>query len=96
VDHGANVGAYDPMAMEGAKKELGSIITYSPDVRACVKGSDLVIIMTAWDEFAKLDNDELARLMGRRPRILDARRIYAPEKFANADFAAIGLGSQRS
>ena len=94
VDAGATVGAYDPMAMEGARKELGSIITYSSDVRECVKGSDLVIIMTAWDEFRKLDSDDLARLMGRRPRILDARRIYPPEKFVNADFSATGLGTQ--
>ena len=95
LDGGATVGAYDPMAMEGAKKELGSIITYSSDARECVKGSDLVIIMTAWDEFRKLDSENLGRLMGGRPRILDARRIYPPEKFANADFSATGLGTPR-
>jgi UDPglucose 6-dehydrogenase len=88
------VGAYDPMAMEGARKELGSIITYSSDARECVKGSDLVIIMTAWDEFRKLGSTDLARLMGGKPKILDARRIYSPEKFATADFSATGLGTQ--
>ncbi len=93
VDRGATVGAYDPMAMEGAKKELGSIITYSSNARECVKGSDLVIIMTAWEEFKDLGSNELARLMGGRPRVLDARRIYDRERFVSADFAATGLGA---
>ena len=92
VDRGATVGAYDPMAMEGAKKELGPIITYSSNARECVKGSNLVIIMTAWEEFMDLSSNELARLMGNKPRVLDARRIYDPERFTTTHFAATGLG----
>ena len=93
VDRGATVGAYDPMAMEGAKKELGPIITYSSNARECVQGSDLVIIMTAWEEFMDLGSNELARLMGHKPRVLDARRIYDPERFVTTHFAATGLGT---
>lgn len=96
VKGGAMVAAYDPMAMEGAKKELGPMITYSSNARECVKGADLVIIMTAWTEFMDLDNDALATLMRGRPRVLDARRIYVPDRFANADFAAIGLGAPKT
>jgi UDPglucose 6-dehydrogenase len=96
VGKGAMVGAYDPMAMEGAKRELGPIITYSSNARECVKGSDLVIIMTAWGEFKDLNNHDLAQLMRGRARVLDARRIYDPESFSNAEFAATGLGSPRS
>ena len=92
VDKGATVGAYDPMAMEAAKKELGPIITYSSNARECVKGSELVIIMTAWKEFIDLGSNELARLMGNKPRVLDARRIYDPERFTTTHFAATGLG----
>ena len=93
VSKGAMVGAYDPMAMDGAKRELGPIITYSTNAKACVKGTDLVIIMTAWPEFMDLSNDELTILMGGRVRILDARRIYDPARFPNAEFTAIGLGN---
>ena len=93
VSKGAMVGAYDPMAMDGAKRELGPIITYSTNAKACVKGTDLVIIMTAWPEFMDLSNDELTILMGGRVRILDARRIYDPAGFPNAEFTAIGLGN---
>ena len=93
VSKGAMVGAYDPMAMDRAKRELGPIITYSTNAKACVKGTDLVIIMTAWPEFMDLSNDELTRLMGGRARILDARRIYDPTRFPNAEFTAIGLGN---
>jgi len=93
VSKGAMVGAYDPMAMDGAKRELGPIITYSTNAKACVKDTDLVIIMTAWPEFMDLGNDELTRLMGGRVRILDARRIYDPARFPNAEFTAIGLGN---
>ncbi len=93
VSKGAMVGAYDPMAMDGAKRELGPIITYSTNAKACVKGTDLVIIMTAWPEFMDLSNDEFTILMGGRVRILDARRIYDPARFPNAEFTAIGLGN---
>ncbi|OLC43610.1 MAG: hypothetical protein AUH74_01925 [Nitrospirae bacterium 13_1_40CM_4_62_6] len=92
VDKGAVVGAYDPMAMEGAKRELGPIISYSPNAKACVKGTDLVIIMTAWREFQDLDSDELTTLMGGRARVLDARRIFDPARFSKAEFTATGLG----
>src|SRR5438046_9241362 len=63
VSKGAMVGAYDPMAMDGAKRELGPIITYSPNAKAGVKGTDLVIIMIASPEFMDLSTDELTRLM---------------------------------
>jgi UDPglucose 6-dehydrogenase len=94
VDKGARVGAYDPMAMEGARKELGPIITYSPNARDCVKGSDLVVIMTAWEEFKHLSNHDITQIMG-KARVLDARRIFNPQNFSNAEFAAIGLGSPK-
>ncbi len=96
VNKGATVGAYDPMAMEGAKKELGPIVNYSTNAKECVKGADLVIIMTAWDEFKHLNNHDFSKLMGERPRVLDARRIYDPARFSNAVFAATGLGKPSS
>jgi len=78
--------------MEGARRELGPIVSYSPNAKACVKGSDLVIIMTAWREFQDLDSDELTTLMGGRARVLDARRIFDPARFSKAEFTATGLG----
>jgi UDPglucose 6-dehydrogenase len=93
VDKGARVGAYDPMAMEGARRELGPIINFSTSAQECVKGADLVIIMTAWNEFKGLNSRDFSKLMGKEPRVLDARRIYDPAKFSNAVFAGTGLGT---
>ncbi len=48
---GAIVMAYDPEAMENAKKILGTKISYAKSAVEAVSHSDLVFLLTEWKEF---------------------------------------------
>jgi len=55
LEKGAKVQAYDPKAIENAKKIFGAKITYSKSPSEALKDSDFCIIVTEWSEFKNLD-----------------------------------------
>ncbi|NYZ60507.1 UDP-glucose/GDP-mannose dehydrogenase family protein [Candidatus Micrarchaeota archaeon] len=48
---GARVVAYDPQAMQNAKKILGGRVEYAKDAKEAIRNADACFIMTEWDEF---------------------------------------------
>jgi UDPglucose 6-dehydrogenase len=63
----AEIIAYDPKAMNNAKKLLGEKINYAKSVGEVIEKSDAVLIVTEWDEFKNLDfSDKI---------VIDARRM---------------------
>jgi UDPglucose 6-dehydrogenase len=88
---GAQVIAYDPMAIPNAKKALSDQIDYAENPRSTLKGADCAVIMTEWDQFRKLKPQDFQALM-KTPNVVDARRIYDPDKFKKQNYVAIGLG----
>ncbi|KAI4453208.1 udp-glucose 6-dehydrogenase tuad [Holotrichia oblita] len=59
LEMGAQIRAYDPIAMENAKRYAfaSKDITYCSDEYDAVKNSDVVILMTEWNQFRSLDFD---------------------------------------
>ena len=88
---GAHVIAYDPMAIPNTRKQLADQISYADNPRSALKGADCAIIMTEWDEIAKLKAKDFQAYM-KTPNIVDARRVYDPEEFSQLSYAAIGVG----
>lgn len=88
----AEVVAYDPVARETARKELGDRITYAETVEECLKGADCCFIVTEWEQFKNLEPSDFKRLM-KRPLIFDGRRVFNPEKFIaeKVDCYSVGL-----
>jgi UDPglucose 6-dehydrogenase len=93
---GAAVRIADPMALEGAKRELGDSATYFGAARDCIAGADAAVVMTAWADFKKLKPEDFVKLM-RTPVLIDARRIYDPLKYQlrTLDYTALGRGRSR-
>ncbi|MEX2013239.1 MAG: UDP-glucose/GDP-mannose dehydrogenase family protein [Candidatus Levyibacteriota bacterium] len=87
---GAKIKAYDPQAMEGAKKVLVGV-EYEKNAYDAVKGADAVVIMTEWNEFKKLDLEKIKGLM-KEPFMIDARNIYDLEQARSLGFNYIGVG----
>lgn len=87
---GAKIKAYDPQAVETAKKVIEGI-TFSKDPYDAVKDADLVIIMTEWNEFKEMDLGKIKEVMN-SPRIIDARNVFEPEKLKRLGFLHIGVG----
>ena len=91
LKEGANVIAYDPVAIPVATKIFNKI-KYTSSPHECIKNADICIIVTEWEEFRKLTPEDFIAQM-RRPILIDGRRIYNPELFKNKmTFIAIGLG----
>ena len=92
---GAQVVAYDPMAIPNAKKQFADQIDYTEDPRSALKGADCAIMMTEWDQFRKLNAKDFQMHM-KAPNIVDARRIYDPDTFSDLNYVAIGVGHGRA
>ena len=92
LKEGANVTAYDPVAMGVAKNIFQDRIQYASSVISCIKNADCAILVTEWDEFKKLTPEDFIKHM-KQPILMDGRRIYDPEAFTSKmKFVAIGLG----
>lgn len=87
---GAAVKAYDPIAMDNAKKVLPRV-SFHNDLYAAAKDCDIVIIMTEWNEFRELDLSLIKKGM-RQPILLDGRNIYDPKALRKLGFVYQGVG----
>jgi UDPglucose 6-dehydrogenase len=87
---GAKIRAYDPQAMENAKKLLKDIV-YCPDVLTAVKGCDCLVLLTEWEVFKKMDFKKIGRLM-KQPLLFDGRNLYDPVKMKEQGFEYYGVG----
>lgn len=89
-EKGAKINTYDPIAMNNAKKIIKSV-NFTKDSYACVKNADLLIIMTEWSEFKKLDLKKLKSYMSGN-FLIDGRNIFDPKDAKNAGFSYTGVG----
>jgi UDPglucose 6-dehydrogenase len=87
---GAEISAYDPKAMETAAP-LFKNVNFTKDAYAVVKGADLLIILTEWNEFKELDIVRIKKLMN-IPNIIDGRNLYDPLKMKELGFTYMGIG----
>lgn len=83
--------AYDPMAVDSAKKETQSPIQFVDSAQDCIKHADVVVLATPWNEFKHLDFKE-GRI--KQPHvIIDCWRMLEPEKLnKRINYIAVGLG----
>ena len=88
---GPKVTVYDPKAMENAKKLLGNKVQYAKDAYEAVKGADVLVILTEWNQFKKLDLEKLAKLM-KHKRMVDLRNTFRVEDVASTGFEYVGVG----
>ncbi|USK77313.1 UDP-glucose dehydrogenase family protein [Peribacillus frigoritolerans] len=76
---GAEVVAYDPVAVDNAKKILGDTIRFASTVREAAVNADAVFIVTEWKEFRHLDLKTLMATM-RRPIVFDGRNCLEEDQ----------------
>ena len=86
----AKVRACDPQAVEGTR-EVFPDITYCENAYDCVEGADAVLLMTEWDEFAKLDLPKVLRLM-KHPIFIDGRNLFDPQQMHEVGFEYYSIG----
>jgi len=91
---GARITAYDPMAIPNARKVISENVEFAADERSALNGADCCIVVTEWNQFAKLQAKDYQALM-RTPNLVDARRLHNPQDYESLNFTAIGFGPRR-
>ncbi len=87
---GAKLKAYDPKAIENAKKVFKDI-RFCKDVYSTAKGVDCLVILTEWEEFRQVDFKRLKNLM-RQPMIFDGRNLFKDDNLEDLGFEYFGIG----
>jgi UDPglucose 6-dehydrogenase len=93
LDAGAEVRAFDPVAMPEAQRVLGDRrgLSFATDAQAAVQGADALAIVTEWQEFRSPDFERLKAAL-KQPVIFDGRNLYNPELVQRAGFSYYGVG----
>jgi UDPglucose 6-dehydrogenase len=90
---GATVTAYDPVAMNEARRIFGDDprLTYATSPMAALKNADALAIVTEWKEFRVPDFNAIKAAL-KTPVIFDGRNLYLPSQVREhgLDYVAIG------
>ncbi len=89
---GIPVVAYDPAAIENARKAFKGAVALSESVEECVRRSDVIVITTPWEEFRHIPLHVLERHSA--PRVLvDCWRFLNAEPYRRvSDYIPLGVG----
>jgi UDPglucose 6-dehydrogenase len=95
VKLGADVIAYDPIAVNNAKRQIKEPIEYTEDLNKALQNADCAVIITDWPDVKKMDLSLLGRLM-KTPVVFDGRNCYslADVKKATLEYYSVGRPNQ--
>jgi UDPglucose 6-dehydrogenase len=88
---GANIIAYDPAAMDEAKRIFGGRISLASNNYNCLESADALLLITEWQAFRN-PNFERMKSMMRQPLIFDGRNIYDPQQVRELGFTYYSIG----
>ena len=84
------ISAFDPIAMDEAKKLLKNI-QFAESIEDCINKSNALVILTEWNEFRSLSPERLKKYM-KGNILIDLRNALNPEIFRESGFKLIQIG----
>jgi UDPglucose 6-dehydrogenase len=93
LEKGATVSAYDPEAMDEAKRIFGDRIKLSSSNYGCLEGVDALLLVTEWQAFRNPNFERMKSMMSQHV-IFDGRNIYDPEHLRELGFTYYGVGKR--
>ncbi len=91
LEHGAEIVAYDPEAMENVKRLLVNRIKFAKDEYSVLKGADALVICTEWGIFRTPDFDRISDLLNNKV-IFDGRNLFDLEEMIERGFYYDSIG----
>lgn len=88
---GCQIRAYDPAAMEEAKRRVGDTIYYARDMYDALLDADALLMVTEWKEF-RLPAWGVIKKTMKAPVIFDGRNIYDGNELNDLGFAYHCIG----
>jgi UDPglucose 6-dehydrogenase len=94
---GASVRAYDPVAMDEARRIYGDRpdLVLCKSAEAALDGADALAIVTEWSEFRSPDYDHIKTKL-KQPVVFDGRNLYDPAYLARIGLTYYGIGRGKS
>lgn len=91
IKAGAEVSAFDPIAIENARNILPAQVAYGQDIYDVVEGADALILLTEWKQF-RLPNWKRVKELMRGNLVVDGRNIYPAEELEALGLEYKGIG----
>lgn len=98
---GARVQAYDPVAMEEARRCVAAdmadapdrlaALSFAPQAMEALHGADALVLVTEWKEFRGTDLALLKKAL-KQPVVFDGRNLYDPRAMTDAGIEYQGIG----
>ncbi len=96
---GARITAYDPVAIDEAKRVFGATpgLAYADSAVAALDGADALVVITEWKEFRSPDFDAIRSTL-KQPLLFDGRNLFEPALLATLgiEYHAIGRAAKPS
>lgn len=93
LEAGVKVRAYDPVAIDEAKKYIGDKIEYAKDIYDSTLDTDAILLVTEWNEF-RLPSWTAIKKLVNTPLVIDGRNIYNGKELRDIGFEYISIGSK--
>ena len=91
IGEGAVVHAYDPVATEKAKLDLGDSVEFFSSPMEAASGADAVGLATEWNEFRDLDWAAVLKTM-RGDVLVDGRNLHEPDRMSDLGYRYFSMG----
>ncbi len=91
LEQGADIYAYDPVAMDNFKKKYPTQIHYVKNPEEALEKANVCFIFTEWDEIKSIKPETYKELM-RTPLVYDGRNIYELEDMKEAGIEYYSIG----
>ena len=94
LERGARIKAYDPVAMESARRIWGVAqpgIEFVDHMLEAITGADALLLVTEWRQFRQVDFNEIKALM-KTPLVFDGRNQYEPLHMKEMGFEYFCIG----
>ena len=87
-----SVIAYDPIAMKNAKPILGTSVTFAKSAEECVRETDVIALITPWEEFKRLSLTSFTQNNKSRVLIDCWRLLPAIQQEKGVTYIPLGIG----
>jgi len=93
TEKGCNIKAYDPAAIENARKNLNNnkLVTYVTDQYQALAGAEALAVTAEWNQFRSPDFARIKKALS-NPVIFDGRNLYSPSFLKLQGFEYISIG----
>lgn len=89
LDAGCKVRAYDPVAMDEARRRVGDTIEYASDMYDALTGAEVLFHITEWQEFRMPDWQKVKSLM-KHSLLIDGRGVFNKSDLEGFTYLRIG------